>query len=150
MCLSSYNMSQTLDNLKSVAKGTVKLTLINGNTRNAQLQKLISIPLESFDSITTIGAKVGKYDITTNPLKASIEQLSAELTTLITNMWRVLKDDDAKLIPATTGDDFTSKSSLSGDDVSPESLEEAKQELQSLLDANLAERKSISQRQREL
>ena len=73
--LSSYNMSQlqTLDNLKNLAKGTVKLANINGNTRNAQMQKLITLALESFDSITAIGAKVVKYDIKDNPLKSNID-----------------------------------------------------------------------------
>jgi hypothetical protein len=132
-----------LDNLKSLAKGTVKLTNINGNTRNAQMQKLITLGLESFDSITAIGAKVGKYDISSNPLKTSIEQLSVDLTTLITNMGKVLKEADTKLIP-TTGDDFTSKLTSSGDEVSPPSLEESKQQLQTLSEEIQAEKQQLA------
>jgi hypothetical protein len=137
-------MSQTLDNLKNLAKGTVKLAIINGNTRNAQMQKLISLALESFESITAIGAKVVKYEIKDNPLKSNIDLLSADLAALITNMGKVLKEADAKLIPTTSGDDLTSKSTPSGDETSHESLEEAKLELQSLLASNQAEKEQLA------
>jgi hypothetical protein len=137
-------MSQTLDNLKNLAKGTVKLAIINGNTRNAQMQKLISLALESFESITAIGAKVVRYEIKENPLKSNIDLLSADLAALITNMGKVLKEADAKLIPTTSGDDLTSKSTPSGDETSHESLEEAKLELQSLLASNQAEKEQLA------
>jgi hypothetical protein len=78
--------------------GSVKVVQINGNSRNAKLNKLVSLVMESFDSI--IGARVGKYDISSNPLKSSIESLSNDLTTLIANMGNVLKDADSKLIPS--------------------------------------------------
>ena len=134
---------QTLDNLKNLAKGTVKLANINGNTRNAQIQKLITLALESFDSITAIGAKVVKYEIRDNPLKSNIDQLSADLAALITNMGKVLKEADTKLIP-TTVDDFTSKSTSSSEEVSPSSLEESRQHLQYLSEEIQAEKQQMA------
>jgi hypothetical protein len=102
------------------------------------------LALESFESITAIGAKVVKYEIKENPLKSNIDLLSADLATPITYMGKVLKEADAKLIPTTSGDDLTSKSTPSGDETSHESLEEAKLELQSLLDSNQAEKKQLA------
>ena len=93
-------MSNSFENLKKLVAGSVKVVLINGNTRNAQLYKFVSLVMESFDSITAIGGRVGKYDITTNPLKSSLESLSSDLTTLISNMGNALKDADSKLIRA--------------------------------------------------
>jgi hypothetical protein len=65
-------MSNSFKNLKKVVTGSVKVAQINGNSRNAQLNKLVSLVMESFDSITSIGERVGKFDITSNPLKSSI------------------------------------------------------------------------------
>jgi hypothetical protein len=65
-------MSNSFKNLKKVVTGSVKVAQINGNSRNAKLNKLVSLVMESFDSITSIGARVGKFDITSNPLKSSI------------------------------------------------------------------------------
>jgi hypothetical protein len=89
----------SFENLKKVVTGSVKVVQINGNSRNAKLDKLVSLVMESFDSITAIGARVGKYDLSSNPLKSSKESLSNDLTTLIANMGNVLKDADSKLIP---------------------------------------------------
>jgi hypothetical protein len=69
---------------------------------------------------------VGKYDITSNPLKTSIESLSSDLTALISNMVNVLKDADSKLVPSGKSGD----NDIDTETPTSESLEESKRELQ--------------------
>ena len=123
-------MSNSFENLKKLVAGSVKVVLINGNTRNAQLYKFVSLVMESFDSITAIGGRVGKYDITTNPLKSSLESLSSDLTTLISNMGNALKDADNKLIPSSKSGEETDTETTT-----PESATELQRELQSQMEA---------------
>jgi DNA repair exonuclease SbcCD ATPase subunit len=124
--------------LKKLVTGSVKVAQFNGNSRNAQLNKFVSLVMESFDSITAIGGRVGKYDITSNPLKSSIESLSSDLTTLISNMGNALRDADSKLIPAGKPDE-----EIDIETPTPESLAESKPELQSLFDAHQEEMRKL-------